>query len=39
MLASEAEWAIEELDGIEFDGMELRVNEAHPKQRPERDEY
>jgi len=33
MLASEAERAIEELDGIEFDGRELRINEAQPKQR------
>jgi len=33
MLAEEAQRAIEELDGIEFDGRELRINEAQPKQR------
>jgi len=42
MLAEEAQRAIEELDGIEFDGRELRINEAQPKQRryePEDEEY
>jgi len=34
MLKEEAQRAIEELDGIEFDGRELRINEAQPKQRP-----
>lgn len=33
MLAAEADQAIEELDGIEFDGRELRINEAQPKNR------
>lgn len=34
MPAEDAEKAIEELDGIEFDGRELRINVAQPKGRP-----
>merc|ERR1711862_123834 len=40
MPADDAEKAIEELDGIEFDGRELRINVAQPKGRPPpRDDY
>jgi len=34
MPEEEAQKAIEELDGIEFDGRELRINVAQPKGRP-----
>lgn len=39
MPPEDAQKAIEELDGIEFDGRELRINEAQPKPRRPRDDY